>query len=152
LSARQQRELASEHGVPVIVSRLDGTSLHNCFQRLGRIPPGCSPFKLVCSAHGGMQFVDRGGAREMADGFVDVLWRPRGDQRVPQDGNGVVHEDVRGDVPVVRAVQAARQDTQVRLLRERARLAGLRPRGRPGRRSDLPFARFFVRRAVIIRD
>ena len=36
------------------------------------LPADHSPFKVVCSAHGGTQLVERGGAFGGADGFVSV--------------------------------------------------------------------------------
>lgn len=54
---------------------------------------GFSPFKVVCTAHSGTQLVERGGARPAGDGSADVVWLPRGDQRIPQSGTGVTHAD-----------------------------------------------------------
>jgi hypothetical protein len=95
---------------------------------------GFSPFKVVCSAHRGSQLVRRGGARACGDGFVDVVWLPRGDSRVPQGGDGVVHADGSRTFelacPLCGQPKQVRQDSLVGLLQERAAAGKTDAKGR----------------------
>lgn len=51
---------------------------------------GLSPFKVVCSAHSGTQLVERGGAQTAEDGFVSMVWLPRGASPVDSHDGAVV--------------------------------------------------------------
>ena len=98
------------------------------------LPADHSPFKVVCSAHGGTQLVERGGAFGGADGFVSVRWKPRAGRAVPESGTGVVHGDGSRtfvlECPECRRPKAVRQDHLVRLLRERAAAGDVDHKGR----------------------
>ena len=97
-------------------------------------PPGYSPFKIVCTAHNGSQLVERGGAKALGGGFVDVRWKPRGEQRIPQSRDGVVHADgsrtFEATCPKCGEPKEVRQDRLVGLLRERAQAGDIDAKGR----------------------
>lgn len=84
------------------------------------LPPGYSPFKVICSLHGSPLLAKRGGAMELPDGYVDIKWQGA----PPVSGDGIRHEDGSGTF-VLRCAKCGKpkeltQDNLVRRLREAA--------------------------------
>jgi hypothetical protein len=98
------------------------------------LPAGHSPFKVMCSAHGGTQLVERGGAFGGADGFVSVAWKPRAGRPVPQSGDGAANEGggrtYTLECPKCRLPKEIRHGNLVRLLKERAAAGDVDHKGR----------------------
>ena len=84
------------------------------------LPPGYSPFKVVCTNHGSPLLVKRAGAMELDGGFVDIKWLGG----PPVSGSGIRHADGSGTF-VLRCAKCGKpkeltQDNLVRRLRDAA--------------------------------